>query len=167
MIRETDGLPVVFVHPDDLWLANALDPDAFVRDLQSAGHQIWTLSRHSDVDRALSRALCGPRCEVLPPRPRQVEADEVAVFAKHNEYIRAWLDALPARRRVVFETDLASDSGRADLVASVALELGLPRWSGPDDAHVPTADRLWHLVRNSADLREQLRSLNVAQSLTG
>jgi hypothetical protein len=155
----------VLVQAHHLWLRNRLDPDAFVADLIDDGIVVLSLHRSSHVDRGLSRALCGPRWEVLPFGVQVVDAGAVAVFAKEDEYAAEWFPRVvpDAGLRLVFEDDLLTAGARARalgrLARSLDLDLDAPGPARHPDPAVPAHDELWRRVADPDRLRADLSAL--------
>lgn len=149
----------VLVQPHHLWLRNGVDPDAFVAALVDDGIVVLSLRRSDHVDRGLSRALCGPRAEVLPTSARLVDASDVAVFAKEDELAAEWFGSVVPEEelRLVFETDLATDGARAATAERLARRLALGSAPAPPpEPDVPTHEALWARVQDAGRLQQRL-----------
>jgi hypothetical protein len=147
------------VQPHHLWLINGLDPAAAVAELRDAGVRVLSLHRSNSVDRGVSRALCGPRSEVLPAGPHIIDPGHVAVFAKENDYAAPWFDEVVTEPelRLVFERDLLTAEARQATVERVTAAFGLASWEAPAEHDVPSHDALWARVHDGDALLEGLR----------
>jgi hypothetical protein len=151
----------VLVQPHHIWLRNQLDADQFVSDLVADGIGVLSLHRASHEDRGLSRALCGPRAEVLPVGMQIVDPGEIAVFAKENEYAAEWFGSVvpESDMRLVFEQDLVDDDARRRCLERLAARFTLPASAVPSEPDLPVHETLWSRVVDPAGVRREVASL--------
>lgn len=160
--RGGERAQVALVHPDDLWLTNAIDPDAAVRRLADSGCQLVTLRRRSALDTALSRIVCG-ESEVLPRALVHVEPEYLATHEQNAAYAWRWQEQVaPGAPVVTFEDDLETTDARQATADRFASLLGLATWSAPEEHALPDHDTIWSLAVGASELRQrhgQLRGL--------
>jgi hypothetical protein len=139
---------------------NRLDPIEAMREFARRGWHVLTLTRHSPLDRGLSRSVCGALIEVLPDRPVSIDAADVLVHAHTGRLAAAWLQTqVEPDDRIVFDDDLVTGDGRQAAVDRLARMWDLEPWEAPADPGSPTASRLWERVQHPTDVKAAIKRL--------
>ena len=150
--------PCALVTPLDISLMAWADPIAVLTELAADGVVVLSLHRASAEDRGLSRAVCGPEVEVLPPGPMALDAAEVIAFRDEGAEAAGVIAAAGTvvAERLLFEDDLEVATGRQAAVERIARTLGLDPWPAPPEHEIPARASLWARVSDPAALRAGL-----------